>query len=479
MAEIPMTPDQWKAMLESMNAVKEAQQIKLLPEKPLTTSSPLTFPPGNAGHIARFIYGAAPRPVTEVAVVGALGFLAGICGKAWSIPGSGLNIYLVLVARSAIGKEAMLKGVSKLFLVIAREAPAASRFVDFTEYASGPALIKACVANPSFVNVSGEIGRRIKGMSAAKSSDPLSTLRTQMTNLYHKSSMDSTVGGIGYSATENNVQSVMGVSYSMIGETTPGTFLESLTKDMMEDGFMSRLTVIEYDGERPDRNRAPQAEPPAYLVDMLVPLVKQADMLIAKDESQPIGRTESVAIKMDAFEDECDSNIKASGANESRRQMWNRAALKAFRIAGLLAVADNYIYPMIDDGHIDWAIGLVRRDIATFSKRLESGDVGDGDNACFDKLMSVLKHYITHELSDGYKVPSGMQQNSIVPHNYLSQRTRNHAAFYNHKLGAARALDATIYAMINSGCLIEVQKDKLVEGYSFHGKGYRIVALNQ
>ncbi len=365
MAEIPenkpFAPGEFDAILNNMKLLKQSQEFRPLPELPAVQAVPLSFPPGVAGQIAQFIYDSAPRPVPEVAVVGALGFLAGICGRQWQLPGSGLNVYLILVARSAIGKEAMLSGVSKLVLAISRDVPTASRFVDFTEYASGPALVKACVGNPCFVNVSGEIGRRIKGMSTARSTDPLSTLRTQMTNLYHKSTQDSTVGGIGYSATDNNVASVIGVSYSMIGETTPGTFLESLTTEMMEDGFMSRLTIIEYEGERPDRNRAPLAKPPAHLVGKLVALVSQADNLAFKNLTQPVGRTESVAFTMDAFEDECDQRIKASGTNESRRQMWNRAALKAARIAGLLAVADNYLTPCITDDHIDWAIGLVRR----------------------------------------------------------------------------------------------------------------------
>jgi hypothetical protein len=67
-------------------------------------ADPLDWPPGFAGEIARYIHGAALRPVKEVAVVGTLGLLAGICGRQWHIPESGLNVYLVLVARSAIGK---------------------------------------------------------------------------------------------------------------------------------------------------------------------------------------------------------------------------------------------------------------------------------------------------------------------------------------------------------------------------------------
>jgi hypothetical protein len=93
--------------------------------------------------------------------------MAGICGKVWVIPKSGLNLYIVLVARSGIGKEAMHDGISDLITAALPFCPVAGNFADFTEYASGPALIKACVHNQCFVNVSGEIGHRCRAMAPA------------------------------------------------------------------------------------------------------------------------------------------------------------------------------------------------------------------------------------------------------------------------------------------------------------------------
>lgn len=436
----------------------------------------LPWPPGFTGRIAQFIYQSAPRPVKEVAIVASLGLLAGICGKAWHVPQSGLNMYIILVARSAVGKEAMHSGISSLIRACTMKMPTFHNFIDFTDFASGPALIKACANNPSFVNVSGEWGRKLKRLANDDRDGPLSTLRTQMTNLYQKSGPQSIVGGIGYSNKDNNIASISGVAYSMIGETTPSTFYEALTESMMEDGFLSRFLIVEYDGERPPMNTCQTMLPDAALQDALVALAFQAQNLIGGQTSQPLGRTEEAAQVMWEFEQECDREINNTD-DESRRQMWNRAALKVLRLSGLLAVADNWVNPCITREHLEWALDVVRRDIKIMGKRLDTGDVGTGDGARERKLVSVLRDYLASPLAASYKVPEEMRQNSIIPRSYLQIRTSRVASFYNHRAGQNAALDLAVQSAVNNGYLMEVDKAKVAEAYNYHGKAYRIIKL--
>jgi hypothetical protein len=440
--------------------------------------SGLAWPPGFVGALAKFVYENSYLPIKEVSIVSALGVMAGLCGKAWHIPQSGLNLYIVLVARSAIGKEAMHTSIATIVNACQPRFPQFGNFVDFTEYVSGPALIKACLASSSFVNVSGEWGRRLKRLALEDGRDgPLHSLRTQMTNLYQKSGPQSITGGLGYSSAESSVASVAGVAYSMIGESTPGTFYEALTENMMEDGFLSRFLVVGYDGDRPTPNPCIIDKPDDALRDALVNICQQAYKTNDRGDSQPVGRTEEAAQVMAAFSAEAHERITQTD-DESKRQMWNRAALKSFRIAALLAVGDHYLAPSITKAHIEWAIDLVRRDIGMMQKRLDTGDVGSGDKARERKLISLIQQYITAgTIPRSYKVPSKMHKDGIIPRTYLAARVNQTASFYHYKLGVNRALEDTIAACISNGWLMEVKHDRIVDNYNHHGKAYRIIDL--
>jgi hypothetical protein len=446
-------------------------------DEPPQTESGLPWPPGNAGHLAYYIYQGSPRPVKEVSIVGALGMLAGLCGKAFCIPQSGLNVYMVLVAKSAIGKEAMHSGIANMLAAMRESEPNAMNFVDFSDYASGPALSKAVAANPCFVNVSGEWGRKLRRLGQEDGREgPMQSLRTVMTNLYQKSGPKSIVGGIGYSNKEQNVASVSGVAYSMIGETTPSTFYDALTETMMEDGFLSRFTIIEYVGDRPAHNELAVKEPPRELLDAMCALASRAIDLNGKYQTQEVGRSREAALILDEFNLECDQKINSSD-DEGFRQMWNRAHLKAYRISALLAVADNNVFPTIEKRHAEWAMQLIRRDIAVMSRRISTGDVGAGDASRERKVLSLIKKFLKDGAPASYGVPEGMRTASVVPRKYLQMCTQKATNFTSHRGGQIQALDSTIRSLIDSGYLAEMAKDKAMSQFNFLGKCYRIIHI--
>lgn len=456
---------------QDVQAVPHAIAANQPPENPMVNG--IDWPPGMVGAIASFIYHSAPRPVKEVAIVAALGLIAGMCGKTYHVTQSGLNIYLILVARSAIGKEAMHSGISLLISKMRDIVPMVGDFVDFADFVSGPALVKACAKKPCFLNVAGEWGRKLAKLSQDRTDSPTQQLRTVMTNLYQKSGPTSIVGGLSYSNRDQNVDSVAGVAYSMIGETTPGTFNESLTKSMMEDGFLSRFTILEYRGDRPPANPRPINQPDQNLLEALCSLASQSLTLLQSHQYREVQFAPDAWQCMAGFDLQCDKEINAT-RDESRRQMWNRAHLKAMRIAGLLAVADNWIAPIIQLHHAEWALTLVKHDIELMNKKLDAGDIGDDDDARDSKLISVCKDYLKKPVANSYAIPEDMRRAGIIPRRYIQLRIQQVSSFYNHRMGANFAMDQSLRALVDGGVFAEVPKDEVVK-YSFHGKCYRIV----
>ena len=435
----------------------------------------LDWPPGRTGELAKFIYHSSPRPVKEVAIVAAMGFLAGILGKSYTIPQSGLNLYIVLVAKSGVGKEAMLSGTSLLLNNLRGAIPGIDDFINFDSAVSGPALIKMCSDTPSFVNVTGEWGRTLKRLSDETRNDPaMAGLRTVMTNLYQKSGPGSTVGGLGYSSKENNVKSLGPVAYSMIGDTTPDTFYSSITLGTMEDGFMSRFTIIQYDGLRPDLNKNPVLTLDKKLSTYICEMVSHSIDLIGHNQNQPVTFDPVVTEMEDGFNRQCDNQINSTNA-EPQRQMWNRAHLKLLRWCALQAAFENHINPVVNLAQYEWALNVIQKDISTMSKRLKEGDIGSDDGARDKKLMTILKEYMERGCSRGYQIPQIMQKDGVIPYQYVHNRLKKIRAFTEHRMGSIFSLHHTIKNMEDTGTLTELDRMSVVSKYgASYGKCYRI-----
>lgn len=449
-----------------------------------TADGALPFPPGLVGDVARFVYQSAPLPVREVAITAALGLMAGLCGRAWHTPtpASGLNLYIVLVARSGIGKEAMHSGINKIVSACIRAFPQFGNFVDPNEYVSGPALIKACSQNTSFVNVAGEIGHKFLEMSDAKSGSPMRNYRKQLTTLYAKSGPGNIMGGLGYSSQDNNIEALQSVAYSLIGETTPETFYESITDSMLADGFMSRFCIIEYAGDRPDKNRAPLGHPDQGMIDKLNAIAWQADAYIGNDHFQEVSFSPTAWDMLDRFDLECSDGVRAAGEDERLRAVWNRAHLNALRVACLLAIGDNHMFPVVTDEQAAWAIALMRHSTSSLLKRIGAGEVGEGsDGGREAKVLELCREFLNlpagHKKLAEFKHGEEMKQSGIVPRRFLQNRTQRVSAFEKHKFGHVAALNMAIKVAITNGRLMAVKKEVLSENYNYQGEAFRVLSL--
>ncbi len=461
-----------------------ARAAPMHPSAAAANDEGMQWPPGITGKVAQFIYLQSFIPVKEISIAAALGLMAGLCGKGWNINGSGLNQYVVLIGKSAVGKEAMNQGISKIVKAVSRVNPQFPLFVVFSDFASGPALTKFIGGHSSscFVNICGEWGHKLKRM--AKSEDgrdqAMTTLRQTMTDLYQKSGPDSIVGGIKYSdGDKSTVDSINGVAYSMLGEATPDVFYEALTETMMSDGFLSRFITIEYKGDRLAENSIMLKNPDSALVEVLANIAAAANRVATYTApSMEVKRTEEASDIIRAFSLEASNNI-VGRVNDGHRQMWNRAALKAIKLSAMLAVADHHLHPIISADHINWAIDVVRRDIGVMQGRIESGDVGSSDESRYRKLTAVLKHYERDPLAKSYAKWQKFKDKGVVTKAYLQQQVATSNAFKRYRGGneTVAALHSAIQSFISQGYLVPMSKSDAKEAFGFHGDCYRIISV--
>src|ERR1700743_1777438 len=136
-------------------------------------SPPAPWPPGLLGEIAAYIYQSAHYPCYEVALAGAIGLMAGICGRAYNVSGTGLNLYIVLLAVTGTGKESASAGITKLMSKVKKTIPQAETFLGPGDIRSEQALVKYLSDNPCFLSIYSEFGTKLKQMSSAKNETAL------------------------------------------------------------------------------------------------------------------------------------------------------------------------------------------------------------------------------------------------------------------------------------------------------------------
>lgn len=435
----------------------------------------ISLPRGLVGELAVYFYQTAIRPVPEIALAAALSFVAGICARSYNISGTGLNQYIILLARTGSGKEGALAAMENMIAAVRTQIPQADQFIGPAAFASGQALIRVLDERPCFVSVLGEFGLTLQEISDNRANSAQKMLKKVLLDLYTKSGWNRFLRSSVYSDTEKNTKVVQAPNVSIFGESTPETFFEGLSSSHVAEGLIPRFSVIEYTGDRPPRNRNANVPPEPHLVDKVASLITTSLTVSNNNACAPVQLDPKAQEILDAFDTEADGVMNASKM-EVEVQLWNRSHLKALKLAALLAVGVNPQQPVVTADLAEWAIAFVRRDVAVMTKRFQQGDVGQGDSKQHNDLKrTIVGYYQAAFPSVGkYGVPEALHAAKIIPYTYLARRTAAVASFRNDRLGATSALRKAIQDMLDSGMLIEIARNQLSEKYGFSGAAYGV-----
>ncbi|AZF90105.1 replicative primase/helicase [Pseudomonas phage vB_PaeS_SCUT-S4] len=440
-----------------------------------------SVPPGLVGEIAQYIYAQAPRPVPEIALAGALGLVAGIVGRAYNISGTGLNQYVLLLAPTGTGKEAIASGIDKLMAQVIRTVPAASDFIGPGEIASAQAIIKYMSRGPtSFVSLVGEFGIYLQQMASVNAPPHLTGLRRFLLDAYNKSGEGKVLRPSIYSDKDKNTTAVLSPSFTLLGESTPEKFYEGLHEGLISEGLLPRFTMIEYHGERPALNPGHLSAQPSFeLIDRLSTLCAHALMLNSQHKAIHVQTDATARELFQQFDAHCDANINTSD-REVRRHLWNRAHVKALKLAGIIAVGCNPYDPTITADVASWAINLVVADVRNLLARFDAGEIGiDNDETKqLAKVIATVKDFVVSPWPDVAKYAgegmSNLHSNRIVPYSYVQRRLAAVAVFRKDRIGASGAIKRALKTLCERGDLQEVSRATLAKDYGTSAVAYMV-----
>lgn len=433
-------------------------------------NSNIIIPPGLLGELAQFIYQAAPRPVPEIALAAAIGLMAGITGRAYNISGTGLNQYILLLAATGSGKEAMALGIDRLMNTIRLQVPTSVNFIGPSEIASGQALVKhLSKTSACFVCILGEFGLRLESMSSPHANSAEKALKRMLLDLYNKSGNGQIFRPSIFADSDKNINATEAPSFSILGESTPERFYGALNEDMISEGLLPRFMLIEYNGIRPALNpHHLNAVPSFQLIEKLASLVANTELIMHGKKVINVmvsAEADQMMINFDKFAD----NQINSTTKEVLRQLWNRAHVKALKLSALIAVGVNMSDPIVLPEYVTWAINMVQFDIRALSAKFEAGEIGANtyETKQISEMTRIFKEFVSDpwEKVSKYSKDERMYKAKVVPYAYISRRLIAMAAFRLDRNGATIAIKRAIQSLIDGDKIREASKQELISKF--------------
>jgi len=444
-----------------------------------------TMPPGIVGEIAKFIHDQSWKPVPEIATVGALGLMAGLCGRAYNANGSGLNLYLLMLAKTGRGKESIAKGFDKLQEAIAPIMPTIGDFFGPGDVASGQGLLRYLSDHQtkSFVSVFGEFGAKIKQMANPEAMGPHLMTQKVMLDAYSKSAKGQLIRPTSYSDNEKNTKQIDNPAFSFVAECAPSWFDENVDVGMVSTGLLPRFVIVEYDGIRVKSNKlGPLIQPSQNLIYGICGVATCAMTCFQQNLVVNIPFDKEAERLSDALDELTDLRINSQSDSDSEivSELWNRVHLNTIRIAALIAIGINPHSPVIDRRSWTWAENFVLYNIKKLEEKFSNGTVavitGESEFAEIEKIENTIVQYIASDFDKvkAYGIDENLHRCKIVPYAYFQRKIGRVLPFTKSKIGASAAIKRALQNLVDNGDLQEIGKAQAISDLGFHGRCFAI-----
>lgn len=338
------------------------------------------------------------------------------------------NMYWVLIAPTATGKEAALRCVNDVLTAYGDDRRAGSP-------SSEGGVLAALERNAASNFVIDEMGEFLKGVFDPKAAGFKAATGTVLMDLYTK-------GGSAYLGREYAKQTgrdarkradIDSPCPSIFGATTPSTFYAALSAAVVDSGFLPRMLTVRAPDSVPEPNWEQSAEPlPAMMCDWLDAVklrvaqhqkdVDASGNLRGVQSHHPIEvlfSTEAKELRNSEFSRMRDR--RNSGIDELAGNMISRVVENASRVALILALAADPQAVEVAVEHMQLALDIVNHATDVFATDIRKNLF---DSKFAELEAKVLEYVKQHYLDEGCPVTEGVLADRCRSYKGASQSQR-------------------------------------------------------
>lgn len=402
----------------------------------------LGWPPGLVGDLAQYIYASSSRPIKQFSIAAAL-FLTTAVSRKYNIEGTGLNLYMMLVAETGRGKGVVSAIKDRLVQKIVTQTNNREIQAVFGQDvpASSAGLRKAlmdALPNPVLGVYKEDAGATLDDLVNSQPGGNGDKLRAALTALWDGSGEGRVIGGVRQSKREESTDLIESPSLSLGLDTQPGSFNRFLGSGHIDTGFLPRMLLFYYYGERAYHNKDSRnhKEPPEGLLQRLIDMINYA---MNSHQVVQVGWTPDALAMFDDLDREYTDKINAGGAGA---ELVNRAHMNVAKVAGLVAVGVNHLNPVVDVECFSWAKGLVDHGHREAVRIMSSGEAGSGEGIRVALVSKAVKAFMKMPIGrrvGSYRVPKGVgEMEGVIPESFFLEYLKNSKDFAGSDVGASR-----------------------------------------
>ena len=451
-----------------------------LPE-PVSVSEPVkvkgnsnlieSLPEGLVKDLARYSYRTSYLPLQEASLLGSLMFMSGMCGRGFLTPTkSGLNLWLVLVGGTSCGKDEYQNGIKRIMGAVSKKVPHIRKIFG-GEIVSGPGIEAVFQDTFRYISYVPEFGDTFKLLANPHAPDYVKTLSRGLLNSYNSAGKGGSSEGRRKAGGGNDEKVfIERPCLCIAGEATPESLYGSMTTRELSTGFLQRFMLLDVplSSWSMEENKNHGAPPPKELVARLEQLALAMDTADVSGKFTVVETTQEAHDLLKKYRDTKRKEIMQCPDGLSKKEVINRAGLKALRIASVLAVAADFYTPILTVEHAKWAIDFVESTDAAVVARFDSGEIGSGQ---VKQESEILKACVaTAKMSKKDRRALGFTKKistefNIIPLSILKKLVVNNAVFATDRMGAVSSFDKCVDSMVKSGVFVKLSEAQAFDHY--------------